>query len=48
MTWWSDLSDDELSARLSHRGEVFDVPDLVASRDEPESAQIITMLLDDR
>jgi hypothetical protein len=46
-TWWSELSDDELRARLVQRG--VDEPTtrfLVAHREEPLAAAMIVELLD--
>lgn len=46
MSGWRDLSDEELEARLRQRGDA-GASDLVAMRDDPQSAGIIDRLLED-
>ena len=46
-TWWSDLSDDELRARLVQRGvDESTARFLVAHREEPLAAAMIVELLE--
>jgi hypothetical protein len=46
-TWWSDLSDDELRARLVQRGvDAAAARFLLTHREDPLAAKMIAELLD--